>query len=304
MSKQCTKPKRKRDDSWFKDKVLLVQAQANGQVLHEEELSFLADPGITNGQTTQTVTTYNAAYQANHLDTYDSDCDEISTAKVKLMENLSHYGSDALAEVPNPDNVDTNMINPTVQAMSSFEQSNVNSMNSPEPTLSSRPTIVEFPKELPKVSMVNMSLNKLKHHLAGFDVVVKENVLVITALKDDLRKLKGKALADDSVSSHSIALEMLKVNVEPLAHQLLNNRTIHSDYLWHTQEQAMILKEVVEQEKSKNLLNNSLAHAYTPKPVVTLVYSRKPRKSKTTDRVGKSKVLKYVSVNKKEPSKS
>ncbi|GKD58758.1 integrase, catalytic region, zinc finger, CCHC-type containing protein, partial [Tanacetum coccineum] len=26
MSKQCTKPKRKRDDSWFKDKVLLVQA--------------------------------------------------------------------------------------------------------------------------------------------------------------------------------------------------------------------------------------------------------------------------------------
>ncbi|GJV02825.1 retrovirus-related pol polyprotein from transposon TNT 1-94 [Tanacetum coccineum] len=47
-------------------------------------------------------------------------------------------------------------------------------MNSPEPTLSSRPTKVEVPKELPKVSMVNTSLKKLKHHLAGFDVVVKE----------------------------------------------------------------------------------------------------------------------------------
>ncbi|GJS15578.1 hypothetical protein Tco_0410050 [Tanacetum coccineum] len=46
MSKQCTKPRRKRDDSWFKDKVLLVQAQASGQILHEEELAFLADPGI------------------------------------------------------------------------------------------------------------------------------------------------------------------------------------------------------------------------------------------------------------------
>ncbi|GJT41074.1 retrovirus-related pol polyprotein from transposon TNT 1-94 [Tanacetum coccineum] len=45
MSKQCTKPKRKQDDSWFKDEVLLVQAQANGQILHEEELAFLADPG-------------------------------------------------------------------------------------------------------------------------------------------------------------------------------------------------------------------------------------------------------------------
>ncbi|GKG48640.1 hypothetical protein Tco_0512787 [Tanacetum coccineum] len=30
MSKQCTKPRRKRDDSWFKEKVLLVQAQASG----------------------------------------------------------------------------------------------------------------------------------------------------------------------------------------------------------------------------------------------------------------------------------
>nr|GEW11572.1 integrase, catalytic region, zinc finger, CCHC-type, peptidase aspartic, catalytic [Tanacetum cinerariifolium]GEW88730.1 integrase, catalytic region, zinc finger, CCHC-type, peptidase aspartic, catalytic [Tanacetum cinerariifolium] len=40
MSKQCTKPKRKRDAEWFKDKVLLVQAQANGQVLQEEELNY------------------------------------------------------------------------------------------------------------------------------------------------------------------------------------------------------------------------------------------------------------------------
>nr|GFB61055.1 hypothetical protein [Tanacetum cinerariifolium] len=35
---------------------------------------------------------------ANHLDAYDSDCDELNTAKVALMANLSHYGSDALAE--------------------------------------------------------------------------------------------------------------------------------------------------------------------------------------------------------------
>nr|GFA63846.1 hypothetical protein [Tanacetum cinerariifolium] len=64
MSKQCTKPKRKRDESWFKDKVLLVQAQANGQILHDEELVFLADLGITEAQTTQNVITHNAAYQA------------------------------------------------------------------------------------------------------------------------------------------------------------------------------------------------------------------------------------------------
>ncbi|GKD22947.1 hypothetical protein Tco_1224650 [Tanacetum coccineum] len=60
---------------------------------------------------------------------------------------------------------------------SSFGTSTLNSVNSPEPTLSSRPTKVEVPKELPKVSMVNTSLKKLKHHLAGFDVVVKERTI-------------------------------------------------------------------------------------------------------------------------------
>ncbi|GKF02489.1 hypothetical protein Tco_0029412 [Tanacetum coccineum] len=42
----------------------------------------------------------------------------------------------------------------------------------------------------------------------------------------------------------------------------------------------------------------------TPKPVVALVYSRKPRISITNVPVSKYKVLKSVSANKKEPSKS
>nr|GFC76705.1 hypothetical protein [Tanacetum cinerariifolium] len=36
--------------------------------------------------------------RANDLDAYDSDCDELNSAKVALMANLSHYGSDTLAE--------------------------------------------------------------------------------------------------------------------------------------------------------------------------------------------------------------
>nr|GEZ57592.1 hypothetical protein [Tanacetum cinerariifolium] len=98
MSKQCTKHKRKRDAEWFKDKVLLVQAQANGQILQEEELKFLADPGTAESSSNQTVITNNAAYQADDLDAYDSDCNEINLAKIALMANLSHYGSDNLAE--------------------------------------------------------------------------------------------------------------------------------------------------------------------------------------------------------------
>nr|GEY54799.1 hypothetical protein [Tanacetum cinerariifolium] len=203
-------------------------------------------PGIAESQATQTVIPYKAAYQADDLDAYDSDCDELNTAKVALMANLSHYGLDILAE---------------------------------------------------------------------------EKDLVITALKDELRKLKGKDLADNIVTKHNIAPEMLKFDVEPIAPKLLINRTAHSNYLRHTQEQAVILREVVEQGKSQNPLNNSLDSACkvfttigftwrptsqkftivgnacpltriittakvppwkptalktdTPKPVVTLVYSRK-----------------------------
>nr|GFD49651.1 hypothetical protein [Tanacetum cinerariifolium] len=88
-----------------KDKVLLVQAQANGQVLQEEELEFLADPSSN-----KMVITNNAAYQADDLDAYDSDCDEINSAKIALMANLSHYGSDNLAEVNNQE-IGVNSVN-------------------------------------------------------------------------------------------------------------------------------------------------------------------------------------------------
>nr|GEV91842.1 hypothetical protein [Tanacetum cinerariifolium] len=146
---------------------------------------------------------HNIAYQANDLEAYDSDCDELNTAKVALMANLSHYGSDFIAK---------------------------NSMKSLYPSPSCIPTRVEVPKELPK-----------------------EKGLIMVALKDELKKLKGKALVDNAFTTHTIALEMLKIDVELLTPRLLNNRTTHSDYLRLTQEQAATLREVVKQENPKIL---------------------------------------------------
>nr|GFA33242.1 hypothetical protein [Tanacetum cinerariifolium] len=80
------------------------------RVLQEEELDFLADPGTAESSTNQIVITTNAAYQADDLDAYDSDCDELNSAKVALMANLSHYGSDNLAEVNNLNNMPTHLI--------------------------------------------------------------------------------------------------------------------------------------------------------------------------------------------------
>nr|GFB03348.1 hypothetical protein [Tanacetum cinerariifolium] len=100
-----------------------VQAQANGQVLQEEELEFLADPGVQESLSNQMVITNNVAYQADDLEAYNSDCDEINSAKIALMANLSHYGSDNLAEVNNQE-IRVNSVNHQErQVQSTSEQS-------------------------------------------------------------------------------------------------------------------------------------------------------------------------------------
>ncbi|GKD66826.1 hypothetical protein Tco_1308934 [Tanacetum coccineum] len=62
MARQCTQPKRPRNSTWFKEKMLLVQAEEPRQVLDEEKLAFLADLGIADGQATQTTIPQNNAF--------------------------------------------------------------------------------------------------------------------------------------------------------------------------------------------------------------------------------------------------
>nr|GEV79035.1 hypothetical protein [Tanacetum cinerariifolium] len=360
MLKQCTKPKRERDEAWFKDKVLLVQAQANGQVLHEEDLEFLADPGIAETQSTQYVITNNAAYQANDLDAYDFDCDEINSPKIALMANFLTMDSIILLSSPaqqddlilsvveqlktqvvnctkiNQDNKNVNVILTTKlerykdQVRILKEQSNVdkasascsqsieidnlkhilsehlkekesleqkvtllkndfqkeesrnidrelalekqetlmlkdesrskmlqkqkdpmmsekkvntkpvdyaalnqlskdfetrfvpqtelsteqafwsqNSGNSEEPSLSTSTTIVEVLKEIPKVSMVNSSLKKLKFHLASFDMVVKDRTTATAITEGEWGFEHTKACFRDEIIPFVKALKEL-----------------------------------------------------------------------------------------------
>nr|GFA88701.1 hypothetical protein [Tanacetum cinerariifolium] len=90
---------------------------------------------------------------------------------------------------------------------------------------------------------------------------LQEKVLVITALKETLRKLKGKAVVNEVVTLHPIDPELLKIDVAPLAPKLPNNRTAHNDYLKHTQEETTTLREIVENERLLNSLNTSLDYA-------------------------------------------
>ncbi|GJR41031.1 retrovirus-related pol polyprotein from transposon TNT 1-94 [Tanacetum coccineum] len=289
MSKQCTKPKRKRDDSWFKDKVLLVQAQANGQILHEEELAFLADPGIAEGQATQTVITHNAAYQADDLDAYDSDCDELNTAKVALMANLSHYGSDVLAEVHNPDNMDNNMINQDVQARPSSEQSSV--VNHSETEITSDSNIIpysQYVKETQQAAVQNSNssaqqdalilsvIEQLKSQVINCTKINLENKSVNDTLTAELERYKEqvKVLKEgqnvdlkcrDNVSDsceQSVEIDRLK--------QTLSEQLKEKESLMQT---VTLLKNDFKKEESRNI-DREIALEKKIKQLDNIVYKR------------------------------
>ncbi|GKD32455.1 hypothetical protein Tco_1247964 [Tanacetum coccineum] len=97
-------------------------------------------------------------------------------------------------------------------------------------------------KDIEEIEMINIELD----HMVSKLIAENEH------LKQTYKQLY------DSIKP----TQMLKIDVEPIAPRLLNNRIAHSDYLGHTQEQAMILREIVEQEKSQNPLNNSLDSTY------------------------------------------
>ncbi|GJS21413.1 hypothetical protein Tco_0450045 [Tanacetum coccineum] len=242
MSKQCTKPKRKRDDSWFKDKVLLVQAQASGQILHEEELAFLADLGIPEAQATQTVITHNAAYQADDLDAYDSDCDELNTAKVALMENLSHYGSDALAEVHNYDNVKNNMINQAVQVMPSSDllKADVqNSNSSAQQDALILSVIEQLQTQVVNCTKINLENKSVNDTLTAELERYKEQVKVLKEGQNvDLRSNNN---VSDS-SAQSVEIDRLK--------QTLSEHLKEKESLMQT---VTLLKNDFKKEESRNI---------------------------------------------------
>nr|GFB73590.1 hypothetical protein [Tanacetum cinerariifolium] len=72
--------------------------------------------------------------RADDLDAYDSDCDELNSAKVALMANLSHYGSDTLAEVNNHAHRTNPLISQEMQVLSISEPSTILAQSNTEST--------------------------------------------------------------------------------------------------------------------------------------------------------------------------
>nr|GEU99664.1 hypothetical protein [Tanacetum cinerariifolium] len=229
MSKKCTKPKRKRDEAWFKDKVLLVQAQANGQVLH-----------------------------GRSRDSRDSKL------IIALMGNLSHYGSDNLAEVHNQDNMTNNVIDQDVQAISTSEQSNI--LNQSETKITSDSNIIwysQYMNESQYTTVQNSSfltqqddlilsvIEQLKTQVVNCTKINQDNKNVNEILtvkleryKDQVRILKERNNVDKASESCAQSLE-----IDNLKHTLFK----HLKEKEPLEQMVTHLKNDFQKEESRNI---------------------------------------------------
>ncbi|GKE81403.1 hypothetical protein Tco_1551403, partial [Tanacetum coccineum] len=83
-------------------------------------------------------------------------------------------------------------------------------------SLSGKQNEDKIKKDLEEIKTINIELDHKSVEISDLNASLQEKVLVITALKDDLRKLKGKALVDNDVTKHPSDPEMLKIDVEPI----------------------------------------------------------------------------------------
>ncbi|GKA20702.1 retrovirus-related pol polyprotein from transposon TNT 1-94 [Tanacetum coccineum] len=248
MTRQCTQPKKPRNAAWFKEKLMLAEAQE-------------------------------ASFQTKDLDAFDSDCDDLSSAKAVPMANLSSYDLDVLSEESQDAENQTNkMVNESLTAelemykeqVAIFEQRlnvehDVISVIDDEETLileeESRSKMldkqndpisiekkikispidyskIEAPSELPKVSLVNESLKKLKYQLANFEKVVKKRTTsdAITAgAWDEITNVQTvfnqMEVAVDQCSvdknAFEIQIKQLSIDNDQLLKQIMSQEIMH-----------------------------------------------------------------------------
>nr|GEX65878.1 hypothetical protein [Tanacetum cinerariifolium] len=198
MSKQCKKPMRKKDKAWFKDKIALM---ANLSYYDSDNLAEVHNPNnVTNNVINQVVQAMPISEQSNIMNqsetkiTSDSNIipysQYVSESQYVAVQNSNiPIQQDALIlsviEQLKIQVVNCTKINQDNKSVNETLTAELERYKDQELNLSTRPTQVEVPKELPKVSMVNSSLKKLKFHLASFDVVVKERT-TSTANSDKL----------------------------------------------------------------------------------------------------------------------
>ncbi|GJZ62332.1 hypothetical protein Tco_0618469 [Tanacetum coccineum] len=122
----------------------------------------------------------------------------------------------------------------------------------------------------PKVKKTNVPISpicKLKDIIKSMREKSKEENVKFDYCEIETKNVElenRKEIVDNATqipSANTIVLGMFKLDLEPLASRLLKNREAHIDYLMYTQEQADILRGIVQQAKAAQPLDKELDFA-------------------------------------------
>ncbi|GJS67537.1 hypothetical protein Tco_0682101 [Tanacetum coccineum] len=93
-------------------------------------------------------------------------------------------------------------------------------------SLCGKDSLENVKKDTDEIETINI---ELEHTNLDLNAQLQEKVFAITALKNELKKLKGKNVVDTAVSkpNATIASGMFKLDVEPISYRLKNNRDAH-----------------------------------------------------------------------------
>ncbi|GJW65390.1 hypothetical protein Tco_0117274 [Tanacetum coccineum] len=173
MARQCTQLKRLRNVAWFKEKLMLVKLRK----------------------------------WTDDLDAYDSDCDDLSSAKAVLMANLSSCDPEVLSEVPYSESYLNDMINLDVQEMQYSEQTHVDDFEDNE--IYSGSNIISYSQYLqetqdaviqdtnpsaPNDLLVLSLVEQMNDHVAHLDKENQTNIMVNESLTADLERYKERII--------------------------------------------------------------------------------------------------------------
>ncbi|GJT01275.1 retrovirus-related pol polyprotein from transposon TNT 1-94, partial [Tanacetum coccineum] len=97
--------------------------------------------------------------------------------------------------------------------------------------IASSPVKIEAPKELPKLSLVNTSLKKLKYHLGQFDTVVKNKQIKLIAFnRNHINKAMRENDKEEKVKQEMDEIETINIELEhSVAKLLFENELLHKE---------------------------------------------------------------------------
>nr|GEV90974.1 uncharacterized mitochondrial protein AtMg00810-like [Tanacetum cinerariifolium] len=251
---------------------LAMQILENGVILDEEQLLFIAgepdntfDDDVGEPPVQDLALNMDQVFQADQCDAFDYDVDEALTAQTMFMANLSSadliynedgpsYDLDILYEVQDHDiYLDSVGEHHEVHEMQNDVQQNY---------------VVDYNAEYTSDSNIILYEQYVKNNA---ELVVQSNVSsvpndTLMMIINDMHEQAAQFISaneQNKVVNESLTAKLAryKEQVKIYEKTARNNREVHLDYLKHLTESVESLREIVEEARIENTLDNALEYA-------------------------------------------